>query len=293
MKKNKLFLTLLLSLFLFNTIAAQTFYDNEDTSLSIHYYGIKATELDSNMAKMISDLYYTQLSELQNYNVTDERTDSLLNAIPDKNNFSNNSFCFYVQISKINNSDKWETKFYLQNNEKDEVENKEYESFYKILMEPKNTLQATLSQLLSSTNQILSKSDQKSEKTITNSISTDFLAGTWSGEENINKIIIMRSGRGFVIFNNGASMNINIQITKLNSKNQIIITQQGKSNASFFPELPRNVALNVAKSANPIKWIFTLSDNDTLTGIKNTISLSNNDQTIPTETNVSWIRKSQ
>lgn len=293
MKKNKLFLTLLLSLFLVHSLTGQSFNNDKYSAVSIYYYGIKASELDSNMAKMISDLYYTQLSELPNYTVNDERTDSLLSAIPDKNNFSNNSFCFYVQISKINNSDKWETKFYLQNNEKDETEKKEYESFYKILMEPKNNLQTTLSQLLSSTHDNSSLPVQKTEKVITNTISTDFLAGTWSGEENINKIIIMRSGRGFVIFNNGASMNIDIQITKLNSQNQIVITQQGKSNASFFPELPRNVALNVAKSASPIKWIFTLSDNDTLTGTKKTISLSNNNQTIPAETNVSWIRKSR
>ena len=33
------------------------------------------------------------------------------------------------------------------------------------------------------------------------------LAGTWTGEALVDKVIILRGGNGFVIFKNGASMN--------------------------------------------------------------------------------------
>ena len=41
----------------------------------IDYYGVVSKEIDTNMAKMTSDLYYTQLSEINNFNITDKRTD--------------------------------------------------------------------------------------------------------------------------------------------------------------------------------------------------------------------------
>ena len=110
--------------------------------------------------------------------------------------------------------------------------------------------------------------------------------------KNINKVVLMRSGRGFVIYNNGASMNINIKIEANNSTNKIIITQQGNQNASFFPELPRNVALLAAKNAKPIQWTLTLTDNNTLTGTKQTLSLTEDNNATPSEIDVIWTRKS-
>ena len=92
--------------------------------------------------------------------------------------------------------------------------------------------------------------------------------GTWTGENYIDKVVILRGGRGFVIFNNGASMNISVEI---NSRKQVVVTQKGRSNASFFPNLPRNLALNAALSADPIIWKFSIVDSNTLSGFKTTL----------------------
>jgi hypothetical protein len=104
--------------------------------------------------------------------------------------------------------------------------------------------------------------------------STEFLSGTWGGEDNIDKIVIMRGGRGFVIFKNGASMNITVELANTGSGQNIIITQNGKANASFFTEIPRELALKEAVNAQPIKWVLEMNDEDTLSGIKNTLILS-------------------
>lgn len=97
--------------------------------------------------------------------------------------------------------------------------------------------------------------------------STENLSGTWSGEDYIDKIVILRGGRGFVIFNNGASMTISVKL----SGADVIITQNGRSNASFYPDLPRQNALTAALEAEPIEWKLTFADNNTLTGSKKTI----------------------
>lgn len=66
-------------------------------------------------------------------------------------------------------------------------------------------------------------------------------------------------------------MNISIELENTNNGKQVIVTQKGRSNASFFPDLPRNIALNAALNAEPIKWKFSLIDTNTLSGLKTTL----------------------
>ena len=256
---------------------------------SIDYYGIVADGVDDNMSKMTSDLYYTQLCEINSYTVQDKRTDIRLASVPSNDSFSDTALSLYAVITKKDNSSKWISTISLYDSSKKAIfsESKEYDSFYKILMEPKATLKDTIQTLLSGAGNTAGDTGT-SQKTTAKVQSTEFLSGTWGGEDTIDKIVIMRGGRGFVIFKNGASMNITVEI----KTNQTIeITQSGKANASFFTELPRELALKEAVNAQPIKWILELNDDDTLSGIKNTLILSDGTATSGT-LNVTWKRKS-
>ena len=156
-------------------------------------------------------------------------------------------------------------------------------------MEPKASLQETISNLMAGKSDAIAEQTEASgSKTSTKIQSTEVLSGTWGGEDSIDKIVIMRGGRGFVIFKNGASMNISVEIK---ANNDIVITQSGKANASFFTEIPRDLALKEAVNADPIKWTLSLDDENTLTGTKSTLILS--DGTAQSGTlNVTWKRKS-
>ena len=99
----------------------------------------------------------------------------------------------------------------------------------------------------------------------------------------------MRGGRGFVIFNNGASMNITVELSGEDADKQVLITQKGNSNASFYPELQRTAALSAAVSAEPIKWTLTLVNGNTLKGIKDTLLPEGNGYKAGT-INVIWTR---
>ena len=158
-------------------------------------------------------------------------------------------------------------------------------------MEPKASLQETITSLMSGNSIAQSSQTEDSASTSKSSTkiqSTEILSGTWGGEDSIDKIVIMRGGRGFVIFKNGASMNITVEIK---ANNDIVITQNGKANASFFTELPRELALKEAVNAQPIKWTLSLDDNDTLSGTKSTLIPA--DGAAQTGTlNVTWKRKS-
>lgn len=262
--------------------------------ISIDYYGIIADNVDDNMSKMASDLYYSQLCEINNYSVSDKRSATKMTSIPDNSIFSQNRFSIYAVITKKENSSKWISTITLYDFSKQSnfSEAKEYDSFYKILMEPKASLQNTITTLLSSfstsNNTAFKETSSDSSKNIQ---STEFLSGTWGGEDSIDKIVIMRGGRGFVIFKNGASMNITVELSNQGSKQNIIISQNGKSNASFLTELPREVALKEAVNAKPIQWVLQANDDNTLTGIKSTL-IQSNGNTIDGTLDVVWKRKS-
>ena len=255
---------------------------------NIDYYGIVSSEIDDNMAKMLSDLYYTQFQEISSFNVTDKRTQDCLKTIPSNDSIDSSNFSFYSIITKENA--KWISNLTIKNKNLNHSVKKEFDSFYKILMEPKDILQASLKDLVLQKTVVSTEEESEQPQINLPQISTEFLSGTWYGENNIDKIVIMRGGRGFVIFNNGASMNISVELSNA-SKKAIKIKQNGRSNASFYPDLPRQVALKVAVNANPIEWNFELLDDNTLKGKKSTL-ISANEDAIPGIIDVTWHRRS-
>lgn len=263
-------------------------------SYNIDYYGIVSTEIDANMSKMTSDLYYTQLSEINNFSISDKRSAPSLAERPDAEAFSSSSLSFFTLINKDTNSDKWITTYFVVDKAHNEEHSKKkiYDSFYKILMEPKDVLKNTIKQLIendTSATTIAASVQEQSSSGNSAITSTEELSGTWSGEDNINKIVIMRGGRGFVIFNNGASMNITVELSGSDSSKTVLVKQKGNSNASFYPDLKRTAALTAAVSAAPIKWTLNLTDSNTLKGIKDTL-LPDGDNYKEGSVNVIWTR---
>ena len=246
------------------------------------------------MSKMTSDLYFTQLSEINNFSVSDKRNTPSLSERPDSEEFSTQTLSFFTLITKDTSSDKWITTYFVVDKARNEEHSKKkiYDSFYKILMEPKDVLKDTIKQLIENDSSATSIAASVQEQTpsVSSSItSTEELSGTWGGEDNINKIVIMRGGRGFVIFNNGASMNITVELSGTGSSRQVLVKQKGNSNASFYPDLKRTAALSAAVSAAPIKWTLSLTDTNTLKGIKDTL-LPDGDSYKEGSINVTWTR---
>ena len=260
-------------------------------SYIIDYYGINYEAIDSNMAKMTSDLYYTQLCEIPNFTVNDRRIDSSKSFSPDQNIFSEDNLTFYTEVKRITNSSKWETIIHVLNKkeESEHTKRNEYDSFYKILMESKTTLQTSIKNLIENKQEDLPDQNDSIFSNSNEVVSSEILSGTWKGEDFIDKIVILRGGRGFIIFKNGASMNILISISEESGKNYVKVTQNGRSNASFFPELPRPTALVAAVSADPIEWTLLLNDMNTLTGTKKTLLPEQDSYSVKT-VNVTWNR---
>lgn len=288
-KQFKQAVLMILFFVLFNGLFAQSF--------TIEYFGVISSETDANMSKMTSDLYYTQLCEINSFSIIDRRSDIEFSNIPDTSQLSKENLSFYAVIQKKENSTKWLSTLYLIDNKNKAArkDTKEFDSYYKILMEPKNSLQETIKGLIENK----SNSELVEDIPFNNSeqgtaVSTEFLSGNWECETNnelIDKIVIMRGGRGFIVFENGATMNITLEIITDKGVQKLQVLQKGRTNASYFPELSRSIALKEAVNAAPIKWTFAITNQDKLTGSKETL-IEQNDSAIPGLVNVCWIRKS-
>ncbi len=250
--------------------------------LAIDYYGVVAestldgTEL--NMLKMAQDIFFTQLKSIDSITVSDKRPDSSKTSlsIPD---FQGSSVAFYAEIGEnvSENGKTWTCRFsaFDPSDEITHSKTETYDSYYKILSGAKSAIESVISDFKKDENEkkavVVAKTE--SPRTFDGNIDIESLAGTWSGEPFTDKILILRGGRGFIIFKNGATMNIKISAKKIDSRgnvSEIEVRQIGKSNASFFPELPRQTALNLAATASPIVWNFTIRAGE-LYGTKRTI----------------------
>lgn len=257
---------------------SSAFLIHAESNIALDFYGIASKDAEKNMLSMTENLYFTQLKEM-NISVTDKRTNTFSDLYFESPSFifqekSTESQAFYAVIKKLPDS-KWECKIFLSNPSTNETKTstKIYDSYYKIMMESKPVLNDIFSDLISGTS-----APKKAETTSSSEFSLEMLSGTWTGESSLSKIVILRGGRGFVIFKNGASMNINAKILNdQDNKKYIVIQQTGNNNASYFPELDRKVALDLALNAEPITWTLYPDGNGNLTGTKNSFLQKNNE----------------
>ncbi|MCQ2247536.1 MAG: hypothetical protein MJZ50_00850 [Treponema sp.] len=241
----------------------------------VDFYATVSSSEDTAMIKMTTDLFYTKFMILDGYTVNDMRS------LPWTRENHRGSTSFYVQVEEDSDGG-WICT--LTAIKPDGIQNvsstKKYDTYYKILMDSKASLENLMLNLTMAEGnaETAIQEPEAQPQPVENSTAAgpaspssemmDSIAGTWTGEELIEKILILRGGRGFVIFKNGARMNISI--SPQNGTNLINIIQNGKSNASFFPELQREAALKLAPTAEPVEWEMMLQD-ESLVGIKKTL----------------------
>ncbi len=239
-------------------------------AIDIELYALEHSLTDKAKIEMVEDFMYKQLISFSDVNVIDKRSAQYTGSTTSQNT---NIVLIYASI-KENPTDFIFTIYAYQpaTNKQISVSNT-YLSFYKILTDARASLHSIMSQISPN---IYPKNITETTVTANNSLTLENISGTWTGEQHINKIVLLRGGRGFVIYKNGATMNINVVI----EGNTLFCTQTGKSNASFFPELPREVALVAALNAEPIKWTLNLTDGKTLSGTKESLRISELDTTL-------------
>jgi hypothetical protein len=247
---------------------------------SIIFYGAVSNSSDTNIINLTEELLYTQLQSFSGYTIVDRRE---LRFSADQLGAVTDGIVFYAEI--IESSASWECTLHadIPSENKSASFTKKYDTYYRILTDARASLSSLFDSLGGEKEAPPAPPPQQDFP-----LSLASLAGNWSGGSAINKVVILRGGRGFVIYKNGATMNIEVRI----EDSRVIVVQTGKPNASFYPDLPRDVALAVAKDAPPIEWNFSLTDADTLTGAQKTVRVRQNaGRAEPAEIPAVWKRR--
>lgn len=240
---------------------------------SVAFFGVASSDIDKNMLSMTEDLYYKQLTDIQ-IELKDRRSESFSDEYTRLSDdiFAEctEDYAFFVLIKKMP-STKWECSINIRNIETHRTNSikKEYDSYYKIIMDSKTNLKNSIESLFSEK----TPHEEPATRTVpATTFTTETIAGTWSGEDMIAKIVIMRGGRGFIVLKNGATMNISVSINSENANQPLInIKQTSSNNASFFTELNRKLALESAVNADPIEWNLEIQPDGSLKGYKLTL----------------------
>ena len=247
-------------------------------TLYIDYYGVVSQSSEANILKMAQDIFYTQLKSIENISVDDKRLDSAstLQVLPDFSATVSPHLVFYAEITEdaTNAAKEWLCTFTVLQTESEQryTKTERYASYYKILVNAKLAIEDVLGNFMQRAPLPAAATAAPAQNTA--GVKLESLAGTWTGDSDIDKAILLRGGKGFVIFKNGASMNVKVLVTAHDAAGNVTglqVIQDAKPNASFFPELSREVALANAALAEPILWSFQVSAAGTLLGTKRTL----------------------
>lgn len=106
----------------------------------------------------------------------------------------------------------------------------------------------------------------------------DSLAGAWYGEDGeVEKVMIMRGGRGVAIWVSGISLLLDLKL----ENGSLIVTQKGFPQPRQFVNLPDNIASLAAKATKPIVWQLNIDqDLKILSGLKKTSTIKYNNSEI-------------
>lgn len=296
----------LTALFLFfsSAVFGQSAGDKEYT---LYYYGVVTNVNDTNMLNITQDLFAAQIRSIDYVSLIDKRNDAIKNSyeavsadtegktffgiVQKKNELQEDSIIFYTRIYRSQSDEKWECTFFAKNIQNETVASKtrSYDSYYKILSDAKLLIQNVLSEACGNISPQAAPPQAITEEK-PQSLNVENIAGTWSGESDISKIILMRSGRGFIVFTNGATMNITVSLLGDGGRQRLRIVQQDKFNASYYPDIDRKTILAYADGASPIEWNLALTPKGTLEGKKKTLSASTG-KVEPANIDVVWTKK--
>ena len=93
----------------------------------------------------------------------------------------------------------------------------------------------------------------------------DILSGSWQGEEGLERVEIMRGGRGIALLSSGITILLQIKV----AEGFLTVNQSGKPLPRQFINLPDEIAKKAAEAGKTPSWKFLVSaDNKILIGEK-------------------------
>ena len=282
-KKNELSLRILFSLAFFSVVMVL----HSSPTIRVAFIRLEAEDVNTQLERAINEVVLSFTNEIKGYVIEDFGQSSEENI-----KMGDIEYILTGRILGIDQGIRLE--LVLKNQQRNIVRSisKDYDSSNKILLESRLLIKELFESRdlahVDESNEVKvyvenPQMDEGDFKSISN---LDSLTGAWYGEDGeVEKIMIMRGGRGVAIWVSGISLLLDLKL----ENGFLIVTQKGFPQPRQFVNLPDNIASLAAKATKPIVWEFHINqDLKILSGLKRTsaIKYNNNEIISVSEVNV-------
>lgn len=259
-------------------------------------YTLSSSDVGDHIAKTVNDLVFSFVRELRTYRVMDMRSESLPRDLgaPD-----GTDYIFFGTMTDQPDGIKLELVLKGGPLGVTRLLSRVYENSNRILLESRMLVRDLFDQSVQLPEPSIRMADAapasapqglqpENLKPVGN---IDSLAGSWKGEDGIERIMILRGGRGVAVLSSGVSIPLEI----ITSGEDLVVRQKGSANPRQFADLPDPVAKQAAAIAPPLEWRFLITDDQqTLSGKKKDVRIKNDGKNVLSmdsrELTVSWTR---
>ena len=251
-------------------------------------YQLQAPAISEHPAQTVDNLVFSFIKELKAYAIFDLRNQSVPADFP---NDSAIDYIFFGALEDVPEGIKLELILKGRKDQVTRIISKVYDNINKILLDSR-LLVFNLFDFSVPLEQLARSLPQTEQNTEFGYIETvDSLAGSWKGEPGLDRVMILRGGRGMAVFSSGVSVSLDLKI----ENGYLLVTQKGNLQPRQFLNLPDEIARQAVQKTNPPQWRFLVSsDKKILSGTKVDAQIQYNETAIISieydTATVEWLR---
>ena len=225
-------------------------------------YQLQAPELSEQTVQTVDKLVFSFIKELKNYTILDLRSQTVPADFP-KNPAID--YIFFGMLKEVPEGIKLELVLKGREDQFTRIISKVYGNINKILLDSR-LLVFNLFDFSVPLEGLTVSTPQNEQDTEFGYVETvDSLAGSWKGEKGLDRVMILRGGRGMAVFSSGVSVSLDFKI----DNGYLLVTQKGSLQPRQFLNLPDEIARQAVQKTNPPQWRFLVSpDKKILSGTK-------------------------
>ena len=251
-------------------------------------YQLQAPELSEQTVQTIDNLVFSFIKELKTYTILDLRSQTVPADFP-KNPAID--YIFFGMLKEVPEGIKLELVLKGREDQFTRIISKVYGNINKILLDSR-LLVFNLFDFSVPLEGLTVSTPQNEQDTEFGYVETvDSLAGSWKGEKGLDRVMILRGGRGMAVFSSGVSVSLDFKI----DNGYLLVTQKGSLQPRQFLNLPDEIARQAVQQTNPPQWRFLVSpDKKILSGTKVDAEIQYNETSIISikydTATVEWLR---
>ncbi|UTC43091.1 hypothetical protein [Treponema sp. OMZ 857] len=225
-------------------------------------YQLQAPEMPEQTAQTVDNLVFSFIKELKTYTIFDVRNESVPVDFPKNPAIE---YIFFGVLEEVPEGIKLELVLKGRKDQFTRIISKVYGNINKILLDSR-LLVFNLFDFSIPLDSLAISTPQNEQDTEFGYIETvDSLAGSWKGEPGLDRVMILRGGRGMAVFSSGVSVSLDLKI----DNGYLLVTQKGSLQPRQFLNLPDEIARQAVQKTNPPQWRFLVSpDKKILSGTK-------------------------